>query len=59
MEIVTRRVKSLLKRTAEPETADQFDFFILHVLRSFLTNSLSEEQVKIASALLQKEGYLA
>ena len=58
MELVTRRVKSLLKRTSEPD-ADQFDFFVLNVLRGFLTNSLSPEQVKIVTALLQKEGYLA
>jgi len=58
MELVTRRVKSLLKRTAEPD-ADQFDYFILNVLRSFLTNGLSAEQSKIVVALLQKEGYLA
>ena len=59
MEIVTRRVKSLLKRTDDTENLDQFDLFMLNVLTSFLTTNLSEEQTKIVAALLQKEGYIA
>jgi len=60
MEIVTRRVKSLLKKTAETgENSDLFDHFMFDVLRSFLTTNLSEEQTKIVVALLQKEGYIA
>lgn len=55
MEIVTRKVKGLVKRVGN-ETP--YDLFIYNVLVAFLTNNLSEEQFKIASTLLQKEGYL-
>lgn len=58
MEIVTRRVKSLLKRLDE-QNPEKFDVFIHGVLVSFLTQNLSPEQVKVSAALLQKEGYLA
>lgn len=58
MEIITRRVKSLLKRLGE-ETPDQFDGFMFDVLRSYLTSQLSPEQAKVAAALLEKEGYLS
>jgi hypothetical protein len=58
MEIVTRKVKSLLKKVEDPN-AEKFDIFMHGVLTSFLTNELSSEQVKVVVALLQKEGYLA
>lgn len=58
MEIVTRRVKSLLKRLDE-QNPEKFDVFIHGVLVAFLTQNLSSEQVKVSTALLQKEGYLA
>lgn len=58
MEIVTRRVKSLLKRL-EDQNPEKFDIFMHGVLVSFLTQNLSAEQVKVAAALLQKEGYIA
>jgi hypothetical protein len=57
MEIITRRVKSLLKRLQE--TPEPFDTFMLDVLKSYLTNQLSAEQAKVAAALLEKEGYLS
>ena len=58
MEIVTGRVKSLLKKVEDPN-AEKFDLFMHQVLLSFLTGNLSPEQVKIVVALLQKEGYIA
>jgi hypothetical protein len=58
MEIVTRKVKSLLKKVEDPN-AEKFDIFMHGVLTSFLTSELSAEQVKVVVALLQKEGYLA
>lgn len=58
MEIVTRRVKSLLKRVQE-ENPEPFDIFIHGVITSFLTQNLSTDQTKIVVALLQKEGYIA
>lgn len=58
MELVSRRVKSLLKKVEDPN-AEKFDLFMHEVLLSFLTNQLSPEQVKVVTALLQKEGYLA
>lgn len=58
MEVITRRVKSLLRRLSE-ENPDQFDGFMYDVLRSYLTSQLSPEQVKVAAALLEKEGYLS
>lgn len=58
MEIVTRKVKSLLKKVEDPN-AEKFDIFMHKVLTSFLTGNLSPEQVKIVVALLQKEGYIA
>lgn len=58
MEIVTRRVKSLLKRIEDPN-AEKFDLFMHSVLNAFLTQNLSPEQVKVVGALLQKEGYIA
>lgn len=57
MEIVTRRVKSLLKRVNE-ENPEQFDLFMSRVLEAFLTNNLSAEQTKVVIALLVKEGYM-
>jgi len=58
MEIVTRRVKSLLKKVEDPN-AEKFDLFLHDVLKAFLTGNLSPEQTKIVVALLQKEGYIA
>lgn len=58
MELVSRRVKSLLKKVEDPN-AEKFDLFMHEVLLSFLTNQLSPEQVKVVTVLLQKEGYLA
>jgi hypothetical protein len=58
MEIVTRKVKSLLKKVEDPN-AEKFDIFMHGVLTSFLTSELSAEQAKVVVALLQKEGYLA
>lgn len=58
MEIVTRRVKSLLKRLEE-QNPEKFDIFMHGVLTAFLTQNLSADQVKVAAALLQKEGYIA
>lgn len=58
MEVVTRRVKSLLKKVEDPN-AEKFDLFMYDVLRSFLTGNLSPEQAKIVISLLQKEGYIA
>jgi hypothetical protein len=58
MEIVTRRVKSLLKKVEDPN-AEKFDIFMHQVLTAFLTSNLSTDQTKIVVALLQKEGYIA
>jgi len=58
MEVITRRVKSLLKRVSEP-TPDQFDVFMLDVLRAYLSQNLSPDQAKVSAALLEKEGYLS
>lgn len=59
MEIVTRKVKSLLKKVENPAEAENFDLFMHNVLTAFLTNNLSPEQVKVTMSLLEKEGYLA
>jgi len=58
MELISRRVKSLLKRVEDPN-ADKFDLFMHEVIMSFLSRQLSTEQVQVVIALLQKEGYLA
>lgn len=58
MQIVTRKVKSLLKKVENTETAERFDVFMYDVLKSFLTGNLSQEQCSIVTALLLKEGYL-
>lgn len=58
MELVTRRVKSLLKRVQE-QNPDSFDVFMHRVIESFLTQNLSAEQTKVVIALLVKEGYMA
>lgn len=58
MEIVTRRVKSLLKKVQETN-AEPFDVFMHGVLTAYLTNNLSAEQTKVVTALLVKEGYMA
>jgi hypothetical protein len=58
MELVTRRVKSLLKRNREQD-ADTYDLFMERVIEAFLSTNLSAEQTKVAIALLTKEGYMA
>jgi hypothetical protein len=58
MEIVTRRVKSLLKRNQD-QNPDAYDIFMQRVIESFLTQNLSAEQTKVVIALLAKEGYMA
>lgn len=58
MEIVTRRVKSLLKRNQD-QNPDAYDVFMQRVIESFLTQNLSAEQTKVVIALLAKEGYMA
>jgi hypothetical protein len=58
MELISRRIKSLLKRVEEPD-ADRFDIFMHQVIMSLLTKPVSTEQLQIIIALLQKEGYLA
>ncbi len=58
MELVTRRVKSLLKRNREQD-ADTYDLFMERVIEAFLSTNLSAEQTKVAIALLIKEGYMA
>lgn len=58
MELISRKVKSLLKRVSGPDV-DRFDLFTHDVIMAFLTKQLSPEQVKVVSAFLQKEGYLA
>lgn len=58
MELVSRKVKSLLKKVEKPE-AESFDVFMHSVLVAFLTKELSTEQVNIVADILKKEGYLA
>ena len=58
MEIVTRRVKSLLKRNQD-QNPDAYDIFMQRVIESFLTQNLSAEPTKVVIALLAKEGYMA